>query len=49
MEANTRGTTMQNIMLMNTVPRGFSTEALGHTQPTMAPATMAMSITAIKR
>ena len=61
MEANTRGTTMQNIMLMNTVPRGFSTVAplltvlpsasstTGQNQPTRAPSTMAPIMIAMKR
>ena len=40
MEKNTIGTTTQNIMLMNTVPRGSRAVAPGHSQPVMAPATM---------
>ena len=52
MEQNTIGTTTQNIMLMNTVPRGFSTVApalssvTGKIQPTMAPRIMEPSIMA---
>ena len=43
-EAKTRGTTTQNIMLMNTVPRGLMTAATpGASQPTMQPRTMAPS------
>ena len=61
MDANTRGTTMQNIMLMNTVPRGLITVApaetvlpsasstTGHIQPTMAPRIMEPIIMAMKR
>ena len=52
MEANTMGTTMQNIMLMNTVPRGLRTVApalssvAGQIRPAAAPRTMAPSIMA---
>ena len=45
MDANTKGTTMQNIMLMNTVPKGLRTEASGQNQPTMHPRTMDASMT----
>ena len=41
MDTNTRGTTTQNIMLMNTVPRGFTT---GASQPTSAPMIIAPSM-----
>ena len=41
MEANTRGTTMQNIRLMNTLPRkAIPWLKAGKNQPTRAPATM---------
>ncbi len=42
MEKNTIGTTTQNIMLMNSVPRGSSTPAFGQVKPTMIPSTMPM-------
>ena len=60
MEQNTMGTTMQNIRLMNTVPRGSSTLApgsmispwasftAGHTAPTMQPPMMPISMQIIK-
>ena len=48
MEANTSGTTMQNIRLINTVPRGSSAEAPGQTAPTMQPATMPSTMNARK-
>ena len=49
MDANTRGTTTQNIMLMNTVPRGLMTaDALGSRNPKAQPSSMASSITARK-
>ena len=50
MDAKTMGTTMQNIMLMNTVPKGSSTLApelssvAGNRAPTTQPATMATSM-----
>ena len=45
MDTNTRGTTTQNIILMNTVPRGFTTGAtLGASQPTSAPMIIAPSM-----
>ena len=45
MDTNTSGTTTQNIMLMNTVPKGFSTVAApGASQPTIAPMTIAPSM-----
>jgi len=50
MDANTMGTTMQNIILMNTVPRGFRMVApalssvTGKIQPTIAPRIMEPSI-----
>ena len=45
MDTNTSGTTTQNIMLMNTVPKGFRTPAaVGASQPTMAPSTIAPSM-----
>jgi hypothetical protein len=37
METKTMGTTTQNIMLMNSVPRGSSTPALGQAKPTAIP------------
>ena len=58
MEANTMGTTMQNIMLMNTVPKGLRTVApaeitapsasftTGLSHPTMAPIIMEPSMMA---
>ena len=50
MEANTNGTTMQNIMLMNTLPRkAILWPKSGQNQPTRAPATMAVSRMARKR
>lgn len=55
MEANTRGTTTQNIMLMNTVPRGLMTvipalsSVAGQSQPAMQPSTMAPSMMARNR
>ena len=55
MEANTMGTTMQNIMLIKTVPRGLRTVApalvsvAGQIRPAMAPRTMAPSMTAKNR
>ena len=61
MDANTRGTTMQNIMLMKTVPRGLSVVApalitlssasltTGHTQPKIAPRIMEPIMMAMKR
>ena len=45
-EANTSGTTTQNIMLMNTVPRGLTaTAAPGAIQPRTHPSNMLSSIT----
>ena len=45
MDANTSGTTMQNIMLINTVPAGLMTAAaFGQTQPNSAPRIMAASM-----
>ena len=50
MDANTSGTTTQNIMLMNTVPRGaMRVPKLGATKPTMQPATMEPSMRARNR
>ena len=50
MDANTRGTTMQNIMLMNTVPRKLILlPKAGQIQPTMAPRIMDPIIMAMKR
>ena len=50
MEAKTRGTTTQNIMLMNTVPRGLIVVPnSGETQPAMQPSTMAPSMMARNR
>ena len=58
MDENTMGTTMQNIMFRNRVPRGLSTVApasmttslasltWGHIQPTTAPRIMDPSMTA---
>ena len=47
MEANTSGTTTQNIMLMNTVPRGLmAAAASGSSQPSTQPSSMLSSITA---
>ena len=40
MEKNTMGTTTQNIMLMNSVPRGSSAPAPGQAKPTTMPRTM---------
>ena len=49
MDTNTSGTTTQNIMLMNTVPRGFTASAaLGSSWPNRQPVSMASSITAKK-
>ena len=48
MDAKTMGTTIQNMRLINTVPRGLSTVASGHSQPTMQPRTMEPSMTARK-
>ena len=46
MEANTSGTTTQNIMLMNTVPRGLmAAAASGNSQPSTQPSSMLSSIT----
>ena len=43
-EAKTKGTTMQNIILINTVPKGLSHPAnSGSSQPIMHPAIMAPS------
>ena len=44
MEQKTIGTTMQNMRLMNTVPRGSSAVAPGQTAPVMHPAIMAKSM-----
>ena len=45
MEANTNGTTTQNIMLMNTVPRGLMAAAApGASQPRTQPSSMLSSI-----
>jgi len=41
-DAKTRGTTIQNIILMKIVPMGSSAVAPGQTAPTMQPATMPM-------
>ena len=50
MEAKTRGTTTQNIMLINTVPRkAMLCPHLGLNQPSKAPATMQLSRIARKR
>ena len=40
MEKKTIGTTTQNIMLMNSVPKGSRAVAPGHAKPTMIPRTM---------
>ena len=59
MEQNTMGTTMQNMRLMNTVPRGSKTVApalmtvspsliMGKQAPAMQPATMPVSIMMMK-
>ena len=48
MEANTIGTTMQNIKLINTVPSGFNLVAPGHTAPVIQPAATARSMAVIK-
>ena len=49
-DANTSGTTTQNIIFINTVPRGFiAVPPLGLSQPNMHPATIAASITARNR
>ena len=48
MEQNTMGTTIQNIILMYSVPRGLSRWALGHRAPTAQPATMPRIIRIIK-
>ena len=43
-EANTRGTTIQNIILINTVPKGLSFSAnSGAAHPTIHPTIMAPS------
>ena len=48
-EANTRGTTTQNIMLMNTVPKGLIVwPKSGANQPTIQPKTMPPNISARK-
>ena len=45
MEANTSGTTTQNIMLINTVPKGLMAwPKLGKDQPAIQPSTMAASM-----
>ena len=50
MEANTSGTTTQNIMLMNTVPSGLmALPKPGANQPTMHPAIIAPSMIAKNR
>ena len=50
MDTNTRGTTTQNIMLMNTVPRGLMALARsGKNHPATQPKAMAPSIIARKR
>ena len=49
-EANTKGTTTQNIMFINTVPKGFSFgPKSGANHPTSPPAIIAPSIIARKR
>jgi hypothetical protein len=48
MEQKTMGTTIQNIMLMNKVPRGSNAVAPGQTAPVMQPATMPISMKMIK-
>ena len=48
MEQNTIGTTTQNIMLMNSVPKGSRAVAPGQTAPTTQPATMPSSISVMK-
>ena len=49
MEANTIGTTTQNMELMNRVPNGSRTVAPGHTRPVMVPATIDTIIQMTKR
>ena len=50
MDANTRGTTMQNIILMNTVPKKLILlPKSGQIQPTIAPRIMEPIIMAMKR
>ena len=47
-DAKTSGTTMQNIMLMNTVPSGSRQTAPGQAAPTAQPSAMQASIAARK-